>query len=130
MKTFITKLRLPAKPVGKPVKIVRPYDEWDVWGEPIIYSIDHATGQVQYASFENFTHSAQAIGASMQGVSHALQQATASAREMSDSFNQLQQLTWIDDSVREAIYNQAQDSALSTSDIITNLINERLIGYL
>jgi hypothetical protein len=85
---------------------------------------------MRYASFSGLTSAAAEIGASFQNVTRALQQATLSAEELNTGLAQLQQIDYVDHVTGEAIFAQAHESVLSTSEIIERLLNERLRGNL
>lgn len=137
MKTFITKLRLIVKPADKQEKFTKQFKWFEpadsiTWGEPnqyIINAVDLAD-TMQYASFSGLTSAAAEIGASFQNVTRALQQATLSAEELNAGLSQLQQIDYIDHATGEAIFAQAHESVLSTSEIIERLLHERLRGNL
>ena len=137
MKTFITKLRLSVKPADKQEKFTKQFKWFEpadsiTWGEPnqyIINAVDLAD-TMQYASFNTITSSVAEINGSFQNVTRALQQATLSAEELNAGLAQLQQVSYLDDATGEAIFTQAHESVLSTSEIIERLLNERLRGNL
>ena len=140
MKTFITKLRLPANPVGKPIKPVKvvwegldmspiTYSNMNTWGEPVEYTI--TTSPNVYASVSNewlTAHDAHAIGSSLQNVSHALCQASASANELQQALTRLADISFVDNDTLTSIYNESLSSQFSVSEIIENLMHERLRG--
>ena len=133
MKTFITKLRLPANPVGKPHKPVKivwegvdmspvTYSNMNTWGEPVGYVINRNGAPYMQ------THDAYAIGASLQNVSHALGQASASANELQQALTRLADISFVDNDTLTSIYNEAMSSQYSIAETIENLMYERLIG--
>ena len=140
MKTFITKLRLPANPVGKPNKPVKivwegvdmspiTYSDINTWGEPVEYTI--TTSPNVYASVSNewlTAHDAHAIGASLQNVSHALGQASVSANELQNALTRLADISFVDNETLTSIYNASMSSQYSIAETIENLMHERLRG--
>ena len=140
MKTFITKLRLPAHPVGKPNKPVKivwqgldmgpiTYSDMNTWGEPVEYTITRSPNAYASVSNEWLTaHDASAIGASLQNVSHALGQASVSANELQNALTRLADISFVDNETLTSIYNNSMSSQYSIAETIENLMHERLRG--
>ena len=147
MKTFITKLRLSTHPVGKqdkPIKVVwdgvdlsnivvaRPWEDIDMssitvqntWGEPVEYVV--SSGSNTYANV--ISHDPYIIGASFQNVSQALAQASSTANELQQAVTRLADISYIDNEVLASIRSNATTSRLTTTEVIENLINDRLRG--
>ena len=147
MKTFITKLRLSTHPVGKqdkPIKVVwegvdlsnvvvsSPWEDVDMssitvqntWGEPVEYVV--SSGSNTYANV--ISHNPYIISDSLQNMVHSLARASVSADELQQALTRLADISYVDNEVLASIHNDATTSRLTTTEVIENLINDRLRG--